>query len=130
MRREDKVVTAALILSGMLAGCSQNAPAPLPLAGRTSEDPDVIAATPAPADAAVAKMLAKSRTDLNKKSYQDAVKAVVTIAEIRTLTPEQMIELKNAILNVKVQLAEAATAGDTNAVEAIAFFKAKSVVGR
>lgn len=75
-------------------------------------------------------MIEKTRADLKKKSYEEAVKTVVTMAEMRTLSAEQFVDLKNAVFNIKVQLAEAATAGDTNAVAAIAFFKSRSPAGR
>ena len=55
---------------------------------------------------------------------------VVAVSTISGMSPEQAVRLKNTVLNLKIGLAVAAADGDTNAVEAIAFFKAKSAAGR
>jgi hypothetical protein len=81
-------------------------------------------------DSTLASAKADIQTALEKKLYTNAVKTTSAMARLKGMTPAQTVLLKNAIQNVKVQLAEAAASGDTNAANAIQFFKSHSVVGR
>ncbi len=81
-------------------------------------------------ESTLAAARAEIQHSLEQKLYTNAVKTTASLARLQGLSPEQLVLLKNAVLNVKVQLAEAAEAGDTNAAEAIQFFERSSVLGR
>lgn len=95
-----------------------------------SEDLEVLAHLPPLSDEAFSAVTTRTSKDLEKRSYKQAVSAVVLAANWRGKTPEQSVTLRNSILNLKVTLASAALEGDTNAAEAIEILKSKAVAAR
>jgi hypothetical protein len=137
MRRILKLIFVVSALIGWALGCSQN----------TSTERVVIASQPDPHEPAeieidaevplsnlpestVATMNSKVQVAMAKKDYHKAVKIVIALARVNGMSPEQHVALRNSIQNVKVELAEASLSGDTNAVEAIRYFRNNSAAGR
>jgi hypothetical protein len=72
------------------------------------------------------------RGALARRNYEDAVKSLLGMTRLVKLqtTAEQQVSMKNAIRTVKMELAEAAADGDTNALAAIRFLKMNSAAAR
>lgn len=96
----------------------------------SSDDPDVIASLQPPPDDIFGRLLFRAQRQLQQKGYKDSVRTVIALTEIRSMSSEQMVSLRNTIFNIKTGLAEASIAGDTNADEAIQYFRNNSPAGR
>jgi hypothetical protein len=81
-------------------------------------------------DSTMTQMNVKARAAISKGDYQLGLKIVDALSRVNGMSPEQAVSLRNTVQTMKMQMAEAALGGDTNAEKAIAQFKATSVLGR
>jgi len=81
-------------------------------------------------DSTLEHMNAKVRTAVSKGDYALGMKIVDALSKVDSMSPEQTVSFRNTVQTMKVQMAEAALGGDTNAEKAIAYFKTTSVLGR
>lgn len=81
-------------------------------------------------DATLEHMNVKARAAISRGDYALGMKIVDALSKVDSMSPEQTVSFRNMVQTMKVQMAEAALGGDTNAEKAIAYFKTTSVLGR